>query len=106
MPVAEGALEGFVEQTRYRDGVVRISGWSARRSLGAAKEVVVFADGRFLIASRPSAPRGDVATTQGTPSLLSGFNIVTSLGRAPEEGDLRVFGIAGGKASELPQLDP
>ncbi len=106
VPVAEGALEGFVEQTKFRDGVLRISGWSASRSLGAAKEVVVFADGRFLIASRPSAPRGDVAKTQGTRSLLSGFNIVTSLGRAPEEGDLRVFGIAGGKASELPQLDP
>ena len=106
LPVVAGALEGFLENAEFKAGSLRMHGWSASKRLGSAKEVVVFADGRFLLTTRPSVPRPDLAETQGGRSLLSGFNVVTSLGSEPDEGTLRAFGVADGRASELQQIEP
>jgi hypothetical protein len=69
--------------------------------------VVVFADGRFVAAARPSTPRQDVAESLGPAARASGFEILAPLDQGESQATaprIRVFGIIGHRASEIPRL--
>jgi hypothetical protein len=105
--VAHNQVGGYVESGGLRGGLLSLRGWSASSQGGPAEVVVVFADGRFVAAARPSTPRQDVAESLGPAARASGFEILAPLDQGESQATaprIRVFGIIGHRASEIPRL--
>jgi hypothetical protein len=101
--VEPGAVAGRVDRVVVERTRVRFLGWAADVNAGRpAASVLVFADGRFLRAVVPSAPRGDVARQHDDPGLRrSGFALTLPRREADGIRQLRFFAVAGERASEL-----
>ncbi|HEU0024577.1 MAG TPA: sulfatase-like hydrolase/transferase, partial [Thermoleophilaceae bacterium] len=107
LDVVPDALAGFVDKLEAPDPLhLRIAGWAADPKAGRrAGRVLVFA-GRTLIGSGPTGvARLDVAEDLGRLAVLSGYRLDV-IHRDAEQvaGDpsrVRVFGVLGGRASEL-----
>ena len=102
--VVDGAVQGFVETLETGGPALRVLGWAASKQLGPATKVIAFVAGRSVAASSPSTPRTDVAKNLGPAALVSGFALATGLDHPLEARTVRVFGLAGGRASELHRL--
>ncbi len=100
--VEPGAVEGFVDGVR-RDGsgLLTVSGWAIGHGDERADTALLFVGGRFLVASAPRQERPDVVEALGHGPLQSGFSLSAAVSEGG--GDVRVFAIAGDRASELPQ---
>jgi Sulfatase len=101
IPVDPSTIRGFVEQSFYERGRLRITGWSTNQDQ-PAERIVLFADGKFLASTRPSVKRLDIAKEYGDGATLSGYQLGAAVGRKPE--DVQVFAVLDGKASRLPAL--
>jgi hypothetical protein len=102
--VVGGRGGGYLESLDLSGGGLRMGGWAATKSQGAAERVVVFVDGRFAAETTPGTDRADVAKLFGLRSERSGFVINAQVPAGSEKsgtGDVRVFGIFGGGAVEL-----
>ena len=102
--VEPAAVEGFVDGVR-RDGsgLLTVSGWAIGHGDARADKVLLFAGDRFLVASTPRQERPDVVEALGHGALQSGFSLSAAVSEGG--GDVRVFAIAGDRASELPRGD-
>jgi hypothetical protein len=96
--VRPGAVSGYVEQVIQDGGTLTATGWSATPK-GPADSVLVFADGKLVASGRPTEARPDVAKVIGRAALRSQFRV---LGAAGSGTDVRIFGIRGTDASQLP----
>ncbi|HZO97841.1 MAG TPA: hypothetical protein VFB42_10760 [Gaiellaceae bacterium] len=99
--VVPGAVSGFVDASLdWGRGGRALTGWAvdARRGV-PARQVAVFVAGRLAGLARPTVPRPDVAAAEGAPAAVrSGYRVRF---RWRDGLDVRVFGVAGGRASEL-----
>jgi hypothetical protein len=88
----------------YESGRLAVDGWAAGAERGVADRVVVFVDGRFIVAGRPSRVRSDVAELLGQDARNAGFALI---GRIDPDSEVdrrsgaRVFAIVGNRATEL-----
>jgi hypothetical protein len=99
-PIVQKAVEGFVETAGRRGTTALVTGWAADAATAApAERVAVFADGRLVAVSRDDQARPDVQQVLGSGATDLGYGIPFSVPRGAKQ--LRVFAIAGGKASEL-----
>jgi hypothetical protein len=107
VPVAPGAVAGFVERAQAPDpGHLALSGWAAdphrRKSIS---RVLVFLDGRLLATGKPQVSRPDVAKTYGPPAARSGYRFsIARLEAGSAARRVRVFAVSAGRASELERL--
>ncbi len=108
--IRPGAVSGYVETQRASDsGHLSVSGWAADPGRRArVRQVLVVVDGRVLASTTPSAPRLDLTKRYGPQSLRAGYRVSVPLlhadrvAQSPER--IRVFGVLGARASELPRL--
>ncbi|HEU0024571.1 MAG TPA: hypothetical protein VFQ12_08065, partial [Thermoleophilaceae bacterium] len=103
--VVPGAVDGHLDTIEIDGSTLRVEGWAATKSR-AARRVAVFVDGRFMVAPQPLSARPDLARVRGLRFALAGFKIIASLDERADTGDVRVFGVADGRASELPRAKP
>ncbi len=101
IPIAAGGLEGFVDSSAFEGADLRLAGW-ALTSDGArpVERFVAFAGDRFLFATAPTVARKDVASQFKARTDLLGFSLTVP--RRSATGEIRVFGVAGGRAQALP----
>jgi hypothetical protein len=98
--IVPGALSGFVDTARSEGGAGVVTGWAADASTGRPAELVaVFAGNRLIAEVGPALARPDVRAMLGTPGPLE---LGYALALSPPAGErIRVFAIAGDRASEL-----
>jgi hypothetical protein len=102
--VQQGAAEGFVEGVEADGpGPLVVSGWAVAGE-SRADGVLLFASDRFLGSTSTSQERPDVAQARGSGPLRTGFTL-SAAGDDIRPGQLRVFAIAGDRASQLPRLE-
>jgi hypothetical protein len=98
VPLAAGAATGAVDAADEAFEQLRVSGWVGdRRRRAPGTSVAAFRDGRLVALGAPTLRRDDLGRVHGERLGNAGF--VFSV--PPEPGRLRVFGIAGGRATEL-----
>lgn len=106
LPIVPGAVDGFVDRVRPagRD-VLLVKGWAGdTRSRRPADRILVFAGDRLLGSERPRVVREDLADRFGGPPPRAGFDIRVPAKGATEPGEITVFGVVRGRASELPRV--
>ncbi len=96
-----GAVKGFVENVVEDGATLATTGWSATPKAPPSR-ILVFAGGKLIAYGRPTDPRADVAKAIGKAALRSQFRVSGAAEPGTEAKDLRVFGIRGRAASELP----
>jgi hypothetical protein len=102
--VVPGAVHGYVESLVPFGPKLVVSGWAADRRGGRPADcVLAFAGGRLLGAGPPTASRPDVARLYASEVDLSGFRLAV---KGSERRPVRVFGVAGRRATELPRWRP
>jgi peptidoglycan/LPS O-acetylase OafA/YrhL len=102
--VVPGAVHGYVESLVPFGPKLVVSGWAADRRGGRPADcVLAFAGGRLLGAGPPTASRPDVARLYASDVDLSGFRLAV---KGSERRPVRVFGVAGRRATELPRWRP
>jgi hypothetical protein len=104
LPVVPGAVRGSVDSAQLTGRTLAAGGW-AMASEGAepADRVLAF-DGHRLVAIGGLALRPDLAEKFGKTALTAGFRFVARL-NSPPPHQVRVYGEAGGRASQLPISD-
>jgi len=88
----------------YGSGSLAVGGWATAPDGRGADRVVVFVDGRFIVAGRPSRARPDVAKRLGAEARNSGFALTGRIDLDSEvnrRSGARVFAIVGHRAGEL-----
>jgi hypothetical protein len=101
-PVRAGAISGSIDAASRRGSAGTISGWAGdTASRRPASRIVVFAGDRLIAEARPTVPRPDVALSFGNPGAVR-FGYELALAPGGPDDRVRVFAIAGGRASELP----
>jgi hypothetical protein len=107
VPVEEGRLQGFVDKFEIDDQGARLAGWAVEPGGPVpAERVLVFAGTRLVAQGRPTLVRPDIVERYSSPAVSrSGFELRGSAGGAAI-GDLRVFAIGDGAATELPRYEP
>ena len=95
---AEGAVEGVAEPGTP----LQLSGWAAARPKPRPVDwVLLFAGDRLVAVTAGGGRRADVAARKGPRTLLAGFGLAP-LPPPPKQSRLRVFGVVGSRATELP----
>jgi hypothetical protein len=105
IPVAEGAIEGYVDAFQPDDQGTRIGGWAVSLDDGQpAERILVFVRGRLVAQGVPTLDRPDVQAKLGAGAVRSGFLLPAGVTEV-EEDDFRVFAVRGDRATELPGYD-
>ena len=92
----------MVKQEGGTGGSLTVAGWAVAGKDTPAEKVVAFEGERFLGAAATTVERPDVAEQLGPAALKSGFSLVIPSAGIYGNG-VRVFAIAGSRASELPR---
>jgi hypothetical protein len=100
VPVADGVVTASVDSSAIQGGLAVVNGWAADVADHApATKILVFVGGRLAAQGAPTIDRPDVADAFHDPRLTHVGYTVTFPARALSRG-VRVFAVAGGKASE------
>lgn len=100
--VVPGAVDGYLDIARRERGSLRFAGWSGDRRARVPRErVVLFMNGEFVYSTAALVPRPDL----GSRLRNAGFDFFLPRSLLSEHGirpAIRIFGIVGSRASELP----
>jgi hypothetical protein len=105
VPISRGGPRGFIEQLTIRDGTLTVEGWAAT-SGRPAERLLLFFDGQYLGAARPTLARPDVARVLGPGAKAAGYEITAKVDdvATAKLSKVRLFAVARARASELPRL--
>jgi len=105
--VQPGLVRGFREQFQAAGRLFTVTGWGiAADESQAVDAVFAFVRGRLVGVATPTVLRGDVERVHGYDVSGAGFvlqGVVPEAGAAGED-DVRVFGVVGTRASEIPPV--
>jgi hypothetical protein len=104
--ISPGHVTGSIDASQIVGASVRLCGWAANvNDRHVADSVLVFSDGRFIAAVKPTISRPDVARVHAGVGADSGFSIQLPLSTVEHHGQkakVQIFGIERGIASPLP----
>ena len=106
-PIRPHALRGYLEPPRFSEHSVLLKGWAVDEKHGrVAERILIFLNGAFHHAGPTNISRPDIAEWLGQPALAtSGFRYTLPAEPFVGGGEVRVFAISGGLASELGYIE-
>jgi hypothetical protein len=103
IPVRPRVIQGYVDRVVRDDQGFQLGGWAADvHDRVPAERLLAFSRGRLVAQGEPTTSRLAVAKQLGLSDARCGFEFTVPLS-AGKAGDLRVFALGNGSATELPR---